>query len=270
MTAFRAPSTLRVAAALTILAASVLTALPALAAPVLLPLPAPLPPVRGLTLLVAVHILGVCFGLGGATMLDFWILRWLRWGGLPGEIARIFNYVSKVCTVGLLLLWLSGLGFLALYAAESPEKLGNPKLWAKVTVVLVLTLNGLVIHHAVLPGVLRDVGRPMFQGLPGPRAGVFLVSGAVSGVSWYAAFALGVMRELNGTVAYGLLIGLWLTAIVAASLGGGALWLGLRKGRRAERATRPRMPLPSPPEAAIGPRIPASQFVRVGTGPARS
>jgi hypothetical protein len=243
---------------------------PAMAGPVTLPLPAPLPPVRGLTVLVALHILGVCFGLGGATMLDFWILRWLRWGGLPGEIARIFNYVSKVCTVGLLLLWLSGLGFLALYAAESPEKLGNPKLWAKVTVVVVLTLNGLVIHRAVLPGILRDVSKPMFQGLTGLRAGIFLASGAVSGVSWYAAFALGVMRELNGTVAYGLLVGLWLAAIVAVTLGGLVLWLVLREGWIPRRRIPIQVADPGALLRSAGPRIPRSQIVRIGTGSIRS
>ena len=231
--------------------------------PLTLPLPAPLPPVKGLTVLVGLHVLGVCFGLGGATMLDFWILRWLRWGGLPGEIARIFGYVSKVCTVGLILLWLSGLGFLALYAVESPEKLGNPKLWAKVTVVMVLTLNGLVIHGAVLPGVLRDVSRPMFQGMPAVRTGVFLASGAVSGVSWYTAFALGVMRELNGAVAYGLLIALWLSAILAAFLGSLVL---LRFTRRAGE-----LPQAGPALAAErpGPRIPPGQIVRIGANPAR-
>ncbi|MCJ2087222.1 hypothetical protein MKK88_14685 [Methylobacterium sp. E-005] len=208
---------------------ALLMARPAIAEPLTLALPGPLPPVHVLTVLVGLHLLGVCFGLGGATMLDFWILRWLRWGDLPGEIARIFGFVSKVCTVGLALLWLSGLGFLALYAVEAPDKLANPKLWAKLTVVLVLTLNGLVISLAVLPNVLRDVGRPILHGLSAPRAALFLVSGAVSGVSWYTAFALGLTREFNGTVAYAMLIGLWLGGIVVTSLGAALLWRHLRR-----------------------------------------
>lgn len=48
------------------------------AAALSLPLPEPLPAVRVLTLLVGLHLIGLCFGLGGATMLDFWILRWMR------------------------------------------------------------------------------------------------------------------------------------------------------------------------------------------------
>lgn len=192
-----------------------------------LPLPAPFPPIRLLTLLVGLHLIGLCFGLGGATMLDFWILRWMRWGGLPPEIARTFLFVSKVVSVGIALLWLSGLGFLAVYAVESPEKLGNPKLLAKFVVVLVLTVNGLLIHALVLPSVLRDVSRPMFEGVSHTSTAVFLVSGAVSGVSWYAAFALGLMRELNGRVSAGLLLALWFAAVVVAAAGAFALWHAL-------------------------------------------
>lgn len=194
-----------------------------------LPMPAPLPSVRLLTILVGLHLLGLCFGLGGATMLDFWILRWMRWGGLPNEIARTFLFVSKVVSVGLALLWVSGLGFLAVYAFEAPEKLSNPKIVAKITVVAVLTLNGWLIHALVLPGVLRDVSRPMFDGVSRLRTGVFLISGAVSGVSWYTTFALGLMRELNGRVAAGLLLALWLAAMVAAGLAAYAFWQFLRR-----------------------------------------
>lgn len=206
-----------------------------------LPLPAPLPPIRLLTLLVGIHLIGLCFGLGGATMLDFWILRWMRWGGLPPEIARTFLFVSKVVSVGIALLWLSGLGFLAVYAVESPEKLANPKLVAKFVVVLVLTVNGLLIHALVLPSVLRDVSRPMFEGVSHTSTAVFLVSGAISGVSWYAAFALGLMRELNGRVSAGLLLTLWMAAVVAASVAAFAFWQYLLA-----RSARGEMAKPSP------------------------
>lgn len=273
----RVGGSLGLAASFLLVAGVALASGPAVAASITLPLPAPLPPVRLLTLLVAVHLVGVCFGLGGATMLDFWILRWMRWGGLPSEIARVFMFVSKVCSVGIALLWLSGLGFLAVYAAESPEKLQNPKLWAKITVVVVLTLNGLLIHSAVLPGILRDVSRPMLDGISGRRTGVFLVSGAVSGVSWYTAFALGLLREFNGTVGYGLLIGLWLAGVAAASFGAYTLWLHLREWS----VLRQRDSLPEAASSdetipefagipAFGERIPASQIVRIRAGATRA
>lgn len=200
-----------------------------------LPLPEPLPHVRILTLLVALHLLGLCFGLGGATMLDVWIVRWMRWGSLPVEIARTFHFISGAVAIGLGLLWLSGIGFLILYAMESPEKFQNPKLWAKVLVVSVLTINGMIIHAFVLPEVLRDVSRPLLAGVSRGMSAIFLASGVVSAVSWYTAFALGIFREFNDHVAFSLLIVLWLSVAVAVTLAASLLWkrLGTRKSETA-------------------------------------
>ena len=39
------------------------------------PLPAPLPQLKVLTLLIGIHLLGMCFGLGGATMLDLSLIH---------------------------------------------------------------------------------------------------------------------------------------------------------------------------------------------------
>lgn len=188
------------------------------------PLPDPLPHLRVATLLVGMHLLGLCFGLGGATMLDLWILRWIRKGSLPVEAGRIFHFISDAVAIGLGLLWLSGLGLLALYLMESPEKLENPKLWAKVLVVGVLTINGMIIHAFVLPEVLRDLSRPLLHGVTRSRIVVFLMSGAISGVSWYTAFAFGIFRELNNSVTFSLLIIMWLTTALATSLVVTLLW----------------------------------------------
>ena len=247
--------------------------------PMAIPLPADLPAVRLSTLLVGLHLVGLCFGLGATTMLDFWILRWMRWGGMPAEIGRTFHFLAKVAVVGLAMLWVSGLGFLAVYAVEEPAKLANPKIWAKVTIVAVLTLNGILLHAAVLPGVLRDVGRPVLHGLSRGRTGLFLASGAVSGVSWYAAFALGLLREFNGTVAYATILTAWAGATVLATLGAGLLWR-LVSARRAAAANEaaflqiaasPAAPpiaieplLDLSPPFAIGPGLPPLAFVDIG------
>lgn len=237
--------------------------------PLSMPLPHPLPPIRLLTVFVAIHLIGLCFGLGGATMLDFWILRWMRHGSMPAEIKRSFLFISKVVTVGIAALWLSGLGFIAIYAIESPEKLANPKLYAKITVVFVLTLNGALIHALVLPSVMRDIARPMFEGVSRLTASVFLASGALSGVSWYFAFALGVARELNGKVGTGFLLSLWLVGVVAAT----GLAVLLRRALMAVMAREVRRggpagePMPTQADRPFPPvhlrRIPPELFVSV-------
>ena len=181
-----------------------------------LALPGPWPAVEVRTLLVGLHLLGLCFGLGGATMLDFWLLRWMRWGYLPDDVVRTFEFVAKAVSAGLVLLWLSGCGFLALYAVSDPAKLANPKIVAKLVIVGALSINGLVIHRLVLPYVALARAAPLFDGFRRRRRLLFVLSGSLSGVSWYAAFALGLLREFNGRVPAVTLLGIWLTLVLLA------------------------------------------------------
>ena len=60
------------------------------------------------------------------------------------------------------------------------------------------------------------------------------------------------MREFNETVAYGLLIGLWRTGIVATFLGACVLWMRLNRRRAVGRNRAPR---PGKPEAAAPSKI---------------
>ncbi|RYB04096.1 hypothetical protein [Lichenibacterium ramalinae] len=181
-----------------------------------LALPGSWPAIEVRTLLVGLHLLGLSFGLGGATMLDFWVLRWMRWGYLPDNVVRTFAFVGKVVSAGLALLWLSGLGFLVLYALYDPAKLGNPKILAKLAIVAALTVNGVVVHRLVLPYVARACGLPLFDGFHRRRRMLYVLSGALSGVSWYSAFALGLLHEFNGRVAASALLALWLTLVLGS------------------------------------------------------
>ena len=179
-------------------------------------LPGSWPAIEVRTLLVGLHLLGLCFGLGGATMLDFWLLRWMRWGYLPDDVVRTFAFVAEAVSAGLVLLWLSGCGFLALYAVADPAKLANPKIVAKLVIVGALSVNGLVIHRLVLPYVALARSAPLFDGFRRRRRLLFVLSGSLSGASWYAAFALGLLREFNGRVPAMTLLGIWLTLVLLA------------------------------------------------------
>ena len=210
-------------------AAPIAPSVPALA------LPGSWPAVEVRTLLIGLHLLGLSFGLGGAAMLDFWILRWMRWGYLPDDVVRTFGFVGKAVSAGLVLLWLSGFGFLVLYGFADPAKLANPKILAKLAIVAALTLNGVVVHRLVLPYVARGNGLPLFDGFRRRRRLLFILSGALSGVSWYAAFALGLLREFNGRVPASTLLGLWL-ALVLLSTAALDVLLSLTLTARAPRA----------------------------------
>ena len=143
------------------------------------------------------HFIGLGIGLGAASLLDLLILRFLHQRTVTRAHVRWISFGSHVITVGLVLLWLSGLGFITHYALFDPAKLMNQKIWAKMVIVAILTLNGVFIHYVVLPTVRRGVGQNLFVDISRPHRGILLASGVVSGLSWYVPLVLGATPQLN-------------------------------------------------------------------------
>lgn len=152
------------------------------------------------SMLRIVHFLGLALGLGAATVLDLLILRFLLKGKISKEHWAVFQFGSSIVNAGLMILWASGIGFLIYYGFFDPVKLGNEKVWAKMTIVLILTINGMFIHSIILPKIKEQVGRSLMDGMTTKQRSVFLVSGAVSATSWYVPMMLGALPQLNFVV----------------------------------------------------------------------
>ncbi|WP_373635507.1 hypothetical protein [Yoonia sp. SS1-5] len=143
------------------------------------------------------HFIGLALGLGAATLLDLMTLRFF-WGRVMTQRDYdIFAFLSGFVAVGLKLLWVTGLGFLAFYWAFEPVKLGNEKVWAKMLIVAILTINGVFIHRTIIPFIYRQIGEPMLQGISRRKRHAFVTAGIVSFVSWYAPLVIANLPHLN-------------------------------------------------------------------------
>lgn len=147
-----------------------------------------------------IHFCGLVLGVGAATLLDLIIARFILMRGISYEHVYVVDFSSKVITIGLGLLWISGIGFLVHYAAFDPAKLQNPKIWAKVTIVAVLSINGLLVHYFVLPRIRNQVGKRLLDGLSPFDCSLVLLAGTVSAISWYVPLILGAIPQLNFVV----------------------------------------------------------------------
>lgn len=153
------------------------------------------------TFLIMVHLFGLTLGVGGATVIDAVFFR-LIFRGIAVKRTHV-NFVvliSKLVTFALVMLWISGIGFEIQYWYISPELIPNPKVFAKVTVVTILTINGIVLHSYVLPMFFQSIGRPLLDDLRSKRQIWMVVTGIVSMLSWYTPFLLGVAREWSMVV----------------------------------------------------------------------
>ena len=96
--------------------------------------------------------------------------------------------------LALVALWITGIGIVGIdYAGKGMEYFLNPKLQAKIGIVVLLTFNGFLLHSAVLPA-LKKAGSLLKLSFNLRMLALF--SGALSGVSWFYAAMLGVGRPL--------------------------------------------------------------------------
>ena len=173
-----------------------------------------------LTLVKILHLIGLIMGLGGAVLLDFSIFR----RGVVRPVSRFTVHqaitLSRIVSFGLVMLWLTGAALIAIGYAAKPEYIENPKLWAKVLIVWILTVNGFAIHAKVLPLLKRSVGRTIFAGRPKRQIGFLTGLGAISFTSWVTPFVLGKASELNYVTPMLPILGVYAAAVVA-------VWAGL-------------------------------------------
>lgn len=170
------------------------------------------------TVLIGIHLLGLVFGFGAAIFLDLYLLRYIYFKAVEPHTYELAEFGGKLVTLGLMFLWISGLGFLVLYWQETPEKLGNPKVLAKVTIVFMLTLNGFALHYGPLARIKESEGRFLFDGFSQMTRVVTLLIGAVSIVSWSVAMLLGFTKEFNNVIPAEVFLGGYYLAIVTLFL----------------------------------------------------
>ena len=134
--------------------------------------------------LVITHIIGTVLGAGGATFLEIFYLKALKDGVIDPYESSTLKTLIYVLRVGMAMVVLSGFGFfLQLRLTGRAELLYEPRLWAKMIIVVILVL-GVVAWQA--------------KRVPKNMAGWF--GGAISLTSWYAALILGAWRGLEASL----------------------------------------------------------------------
>lgn len=123
---------------------------------------------------------------------------------------------SRAVTWSLVALWVTGLSIISLDMSTVALTLATaPKLQAKLTVVLILTANGFLLHRFTLTA-LGGRKRPSEQ-----QVKLAAILGAVSATSWGYAMFLGVAKAwapILGATGFLLLYALGLAFGIAVSL----------------------------------------------------
>lgn len=189
------------------------------------------------TLLIIAHTVGTVLGVGGATVSDVLFFKSIRDGQITSVEFSFLQTVSNVVWAGLLILILSGLGFLGLYLLNIggvQQQYDLDKIFAKLTIVVVIAANGWFIHHSILPLFAASLDKALVTTRFVQRTPLIFSSGAISAVSWYTAMVYGAWRGLPGTylTMVGVYLFLLLMAVVGANIFGQLLLMKFERNRR--------------------------------------
>ncbi len=174
-------------------------------------------------ILLLIHILGTAIGLGATIFLDIYFVRRLYHRAIDSPSIELLKFGSNLVSLGLVMLWISGLGFLLHYLTFAPDSLANPKIWAKVSIVVLLTINGIILHKYVFNFINQSKGKPLLEELNLNKAMIFLFPGAISATCWFFSVVLGVVKEFNFMFTVSTFLGFYISllavAIIVLSIG---------------------------------------------------
>lgn len=178
------------------------------------------------TLIVYAHLLAACVAVGILLIQDLALAK-SRGSALSTTAIKDLTKSAEIMFIALVVLWISGLTLVLLGYLENPQQyLMNEKLWAKFTVVSVLTLNGIALHYFSFP---RVTSRRGLLGLPTFEQILVALTGALSSVSWLFACYLGIARNWNYTVDYSFVMFIYSGLLVIAFIVAGEVLRAMRK-----------------------------------------
>jgi len=131
------------------------------------------------TFLIVTHIIGAVLGVGGTTFAEIFYLKALKDGVIDPMESDWLRTVSAVLRVGTVIILFSGFALVFWNVINgNSEYLYNTRLWAKLSITIIIVVNALLLHARAIP---------LWLGF------------SLSFTSWYAALILGIWSGLNAS-----------------------------------------------------------------------
>ncbi|MBI4138082.1 MAG: hypothetical protein HY482_00610 [Candidatus Wildermuthbacteria bacterium] len=146
------------------------------------------------TVFVIMHLIGVTLGAGGAFVSDVMFFASVKDKKISYSELRFLKLGGKVVIVGLCVLVVSGV---LLFSLDPARYMESSKFLAKMTIVAVLILNGVLFHAVHMPMLNRLEANPLPTSAEFfKKSSLFVASGAISLVSWLFALSLGAISSI--------------------------------------------------------------------------
>ena len=181
--------------------------------------------------LVFCHFLAAAIALGAIVATDLRLLSKLAQDRV--RIAPPNEFVARIVVVSLVVLYLSGAALVLQAAIERPVTLANPKLQAKVALVLLLTMNAFILHRFTFPRLARGRRIVRWRTLDWIAIAVPV---AASNALWLFVAFLGTARAWNDAVPFSDIVAV--AAVVYLAVQSGVVAILVVAGRPIDPAER--------------------------------
>jgi len=169
------------------------------------------------TVIVIAHALAAALGVGTVLVTDVFFMKFLQDYKISHSESEILDTLSQIVWFALAMLILTGV---ALFLPASAELLAKTKFVAKVVIVGVIAVNGVLLNLLVAPKLVKISFREESVDHPGELHHLRKLAfafGGVSIISWMMTFILGSIRSIPLSV--GGILGIYLGLVFMVVLG---------------------------------------------------
>ena len=205
------------------------------------------------------HLLAVAVGFGVAVETEVYMARRRRTAISPGLLSGL-GHRHRVILAALAAMWVTGLALVALRTGFQLADV-TPKLWAKIIVVTILSVNAVFVSEIAMPILAAHRGRRI-GALPAPRRRALFSVAGISAASWLVAFLLGasaILKVAPASVFQTALPLAYVAGILGANIVGTRLFAPTPAAALPARQTQPLAAPALKPARSIGPVPRASE-----------
>lgn len=173
------------------------------------------------TIYTIAHVFGTIIGAGGAFVSDGMFFETVRDGRITKRELDFMNLGGKFVWLGLLVLLISGI---FLVSTNPAHYFASEKFIAKVIIVAIIAINGVVFHMIHIPHIRNHLGVKLRESETFLKKYSFIIiSGALSLVSWIFTVILGSLRHVPYSVID--ILSVYILCVLCAVIGA----LGMKK-----------------------------------------
>ena len=144
------------------------------------------------TITLITHIIAVMIAVGTVTVTDYIHLLGLRNPKIERKSLFVFPHLSNIILLSLITIYTTGI----IMTLHNPTLLTNPLFQTKITLVILVTINGYILHKHIFPKIEHHIKTKQYNPTLTRLAAL---GGSISIVTWYSIVILSITKTTQYT-----------------------------------------------------------------------